>query len=97
MGIELTFPIPEGITVATMSVCIEFCSMVSAAVFGIYVRKYGDLIATMGMLIVMILSTITVCFVPARFKREELERASKSAEMKEFLPIEEKEQIIVST
>ena len=96
MGIELTFPIPEGITVATMSVCIELCSIVSATAFGIFVRKYGDFQSTMYMVLVMLLGTITVCFVPARFRREELERAAKSAESKEFLPSQAKKKIVIS-
>jgi len=90
MGIELTFPVPEGITVATMSMGIELCSMISTSMFGIAVREYGDFTSTMCMVSLTLLSTFALCLVPAKYKSEELEKTVKSSELQEVLLIQEK-------
>jgi hypothetical protein len=75
MGIELSFPIPEGITVATISVCVELVSMTSTAVYGLAIKQYGDLKSNIFVLVFLIVSTVATCLVPPNFKREEIERA----------------------
>ena len=97
MGIELTFPIPEGITVAMMSVCVELCSMVAAPAFGFAVRKFGGFESTLCMTFLVFLSTIAVALVPPKFKREEIEKAAKSVEAKGLLYGSEKKPEITLT
>lgn len=97
MGIELTFPIPEGVIVASMSVCIELCSLMATAVFSVAVRTFGDFQSTMVMGFLMVLSTIAVCLVPPNFKREELEKAARSVEGSGLLYGSEKKATIVTS
>ena len=81
MGVELTFPISEGIAVAAMSVCVELVSMISTALYGVGMRRYGDWKTNMCVTFLLLLSTIVVSLVPPKFKREELEKAVKSEQM----------------
>lgn len=80
MGIELSFPVPEGITVATISVCVELVSMISTFTYGLSMRAYGDLRTNICATILLFLSSVVVCLVPPKYKREELEKAAKEAE-----------------
>ena len=95
MGIELTFPVPEGITVATMSVMIEMFSMVATVAFGYSVRTYGGFESTMCIVFLIFVCTLMICLVPPKFRREALERATKSTELKEFLPNKEEKPVIM--
>ena len=80
MGIELSFPIPEGITVATISVGVEIVSTIVTALYGLAIKRYGDLRSNLCVTIVLLLSTVVISLVPPKFKREELEKAAKSFE-----------------
>lgn len=96
MGIELSFPIPEGITVATISVCVEIVSMTATSFYGLAIKEFGDLKSNIGVWFLLFLSTIAMSFVPPNFKREEVERSVKSPEVKELLYSAEKKPIVIA-
>ena len=79
-----------------MSVIIEFCSIVSTVLFGQSVRTYGDYSSSLFMAFFMFLSIITVCLVPAKFRREEVEKVAGSTELREFLTGQQKKPIIIT-
>lgn len=90
MGIELAFPVPEGVTVAATSVCVEVVSMTATSIYGISMRAFGDWKTNICTIIALLLSTVIVCLVPPDFKREALERAAETTEGKGLLKDPEK-------
>ena len=85
MGIELTFPVPESVVVASMSLFVQFISVCLTSVYGLAIKRYGDVTANIGLTCAMLVSFVLACLIPANLKRKNIEKSGTGAELKEFI------------
>lgn len=88
MGIEITYPVSEGISSAVMFLSVQTHGVIVTSAYGYLVKAYGDLISNCALTLLFLLSAIFAILMPKTLRRQAVEKTTsneKSQELKEFL------------
>lgn len=89
MGIEVTYPVSEGISSAVMFLSVQLHGCLITVFYGYAVKRYGDLASNIGLTMLFVLSAIFAFLIPRNLKRQDVENSLpndvKGYEIKEFL------------
>lgn len=86
MGIEVTYPVSEGISTAVIFCASAFVSFMLAVAYGYTVKTYGDFPSNIGILVVSAVTIVVTILIPADLKRQEAENTcANEKEMKDLI------------
>lgn len=85
MGIEVTYPISEGISTAVAFFASCFFSFTFTIVYGYTIKEFGDLISNIGLIMVYIVTVVLTILIPTDLKRQEAENTGNEKEMKDLI------------
>lgn len=80
LGIELTYPISEQISIAITLLSGQAFAFVLTILFGLAIKSYGDLYSNAGIVVLHIIAAITALFVPSHLERQKAENEPKEIE-----------------
>lgn len=85
MGIEVTYPVSEGISTAVMFFAGCLASFVLTVVYGYTVKTYGDFASNIGIMVLYVITIVITISIPADMKRQEAENSGNEKEMKDLI------------
>lgn len=86
MGIEVTYPVSEGISSAIMFLSVQLQGCIITILYGYAIKWYGDLISNIVITVLFVLSSIFALLIPPNLKRQNVEKnVAQEAETTEFL------------
>lgn len=85
IGLEVTYPAPESISTAVLSLASQLGAFAITLAYGQGIRIFGDTISNVVLTVTYFVGAFMTLWMPTELKRSEAEKDTKEKELKEFL------------